>query len=99
MREGPRIIGSPLVGLSHDEALIGPVILAEAFFGVIFVLHVLHVRNDGLGVEAVLLVGAELFFVELLALHATWVDLAELGEICISMLVGLGGVVCHLGAL
>ncbi len=74
-------------------------ILAEAFFGIVLVLHVFHVRYDGLGVEAVLLVGAKLFFVELLALYATRVDLAELGEVCIAMLVSLSGVVRHLGAL
>jgi hypothetical protein len=97
--ERPRIIGGPLVGLGHNKTLIGSVILTEAFFGVIFVLDVLHVGYDGLGVEAVFLVGAELFVVELLALYSAGVDLAELGEVCIAVLVGLGGVVCDLRAI
>lgn len=99
MWEGPRIIGRPLVGLSDDEPFIGAIILTEAFLRVVLVLDVLHVRDDGLGVEAVLFIGPELLLVELLTLHPARIDLPELGEVGVAVLVGLGGVVSNLRAV
>jgi len=75
---GARLRGCPVVGLSHDEPahhLRPAVVLVE----LLRVLHVLHVRDDGLGVEAVLLSGPELLLRELLALDLARLNLAQEG--------------------
>lgn len=100
MLERTSFIGRPLGRLGHDQSFSWAVCLAEALFGVVLVFHVFHVRDDGLGVEAVLLlVCAEFCLVELLASHSS-INFSELRDICIAWRVcGLGGVMGHLGTL
>jgi hypothetical protein len=92
---------SPLVRLCDDKSLVRSLVASSSLLScvVLRVLHVLHVWNDRLGVEAVLFICFELLLVELLALHPPRVTVLELREICVAGIVGLGWMVRHLREL